>query len=905
MSEIAYLDNAPHAIKPGETILEFSNRVGGTPIPTLCDDERLEPFGACRVCSVDVALKADGPKKIVASCHTPVRGGMHIETANGRVRKLRKNIIELVLTDHPLDCLTCEVNGNCELQDVAAQVGIRDVRYRAGKDHLHYAKDLSHPYLRSDLSKCINCSRCVRACDEIQGSFVLGMAGRGFDSKIIKGDDQSFADSPCVSCGACVQTCPTAAISDVYQSKAVLRDKTVRTVCSYCGVGCNLEVAVTDNEVLSIKAVEDAEVNQGHTCLKGRYAFKFVRHPDRLTTPLKKVGDKHVAISWDEALTLMSEKFQEIKTNSGPDAIAAISSSRCTNEENYLLQKFMRVVIGSNNIDCCARVCHSPTAYGMQQSFGTGAATNSIEDLKHTELIMLIGANPTDAHPVTGAKIKQKVMKGTPLIVVDPVRTELARYAQWHLQLRPGTNVALFNMMIYFILEAGLEDKEFIDSRCEGFKDLREAALALDMNRLEAITGVSRELVKEAALAYARADKAMSFHGLGVTEHSQGSKTVMLIANLAMLTGNIGRKGVGVNPLRGQNNVQGAADMGCQPHQGAGYMDVENPEFQAYYDASYDVVTPRQAGLKIPQMFDAAIAGDLKALWIMGEDVAQTDPNRQHVIKALTNLDFLVVQEIFMSETAELADLVLPGTSFLEKSGTFTNGERRIQRVQAALKPIYGCRTDGQIVVDVMQAMGYAQNDYDAADMLSEISKVVPFFAGVTWENLGEEGLQWPVNKDGIDSKILHSDTFKRGLGKLHYFDFEETEELLKWRDKYPLILTTGRDLEHYNCGTMTRRTPNSELHDRDILWLNPADASARDINSGDIVRLYSARGEIQLEVTVSDGVKPGICRTTFHFPELMVNQVTSGVMDNETMCPEYKVVAVEVEAMAEELVAK
>lgn len=905
MSEIAYLDNDPYAIVPGETILEFSKRLGGSPIPTLCDDDHLEPFGACRVCCVDVALQADGPKKVVASCHTPVQAGMYIESNNSRIKKLRKNIIELVLTDHPLDCLTCEVNGNCELQDVAAQVGIRDVRYAAGKTHLDYAKDLSHPYLRSDLSKCINCSRCVRACDEIQGSFVLGMAGRGFDSKIIKGSDQNFADSPCVSCGACVQTCPTAAISDVYQSKAVAQDKTVRTVCSYCGVGCNLEVSVSDEQVQSIRAVPDAEVNQGHTCLKGRYAFKFVRHPDRLSTPLKKVGDTHVPISWDEALELMATKFSSIRDTSGPDAIAAISSSRCTNEENYLLQKFMRVVIGSNNIDCCARVCHSPTAYGMQKSFGTGAATNSIEDLQHTEFIMLIGANPTDAHPVTGSKIKQKIMKGTPLIVIDPVRTELARYAQWHLQLRPGTNVALLNMMIHYILKEQLEDSEFIDSRCEGFEELREATLKLDMNRLEAITGVDKQLVKEAALAYASANKAMSFHGLGVTEHSQGSKTVMLIANLAMLTGNIGRAGVGVNPLRGQNNVQGAADMGCQPHQGAGYMEIDNPEAQAYYDASYNVVSPRAAGLKIPEMFDAAIAGDLKALWIMGEDVAQTDPNRQHVIKAMTNLDFLVVQEIFMSETAELADLVLPGTSFLEKSGTFTNGERRIQRVLEALSPLDGCRTDGQIVVDVMNQMGYAQNDYDPEDLLNEISKVVPFFAGVTWENLGDQGLQWPVAEGGIESKILHIDSFKRGLGKLHYFDFEETEELLKWRDKYPLILTTGRDLEHYNCGTMTRRTPNSDLHDRDILWLNPDDATARQIETGQLVKLFSARGEIILEVEITDGVKPGICRTTFHFPELMVNQVTSNIMDNETMCPEYKVVAVDVAALTEDVVAE
>jgi len=896
MTNIAYLDSQAYEIKDGETILQFAQRFNKELIPTLCDDERLEPFGACRVCSVDVALSESGPKKVVASCHTPVQTGMYIETTNNRIQKLRRNIVELVLTDHPLDCLTCEVNGNCELQNVAASVGIREVRYKEGKNHLDMSKDESHPYVRSDLSKCINCSRCLRACDEIQGSFVLAMAGRGFDSRIIKGSDQSFADSDCVSCGACVQTCPTAALSDIYQSKAVSQDNKVRTICSYCGVGCNLEVAVRNDRVQSIRAVPDAEVNQGHTCLKGRYAFKFHRHPDRLTSPLLRQGDKHVEISWQQALEIMAERLQGIKDQNGPDAIASISSSRCTNEENYLMQKFMRVVIGSNNIDCCARVCHSPTAFGMQQSFGTGAATNSIEDLAHTDFIMLIGANPTAAHPVTGVKIKQKVMKGTPLIVIDPVRTELAEYANWHLQLRPGTNVALLNMMTYYILNAALEDSTFISSRCEGFDELKAEIMQLDMDRLEAITGVDQKLVKEAAEAYANAPNAMSFHGLGVTEHSQGSRTVMLIANLAMMTGNIGRIGVGVNPLRGQNNVQGAADMGCQPHQGAGYLDVTLEQSQQHYQSHYQVHSPKNAGLKIPEMFDSAISGDLKALWIMGEDVAQTDPNRSHVIKALTNLDFLVVQEIFFSETAKLADLVLPGTSFLEKSGTFTNGERRIQRVQAAVTPLLGCRTDGQIVVDVMNQMGYQQPAYTPEGMLEEISQVVPFFSGVTWENLGDQGLQWPVKAGGIDTQILHKETFTRGLGKFHYFDFEESQELLRWQDKYPLILTTGRDLEHYNCGTMTRRTPNSELHDKDILWINAVDAKSRGISNAQQVRLFSARGEIELLAEISDHVKPGILRTTFHFPELMVNQVTSEVMDSETMCPEYKVVAVDLE---------
>ncbi len=898
LNNIAFIDGMPHKIEAGETILQFANR-NKIHVPTLCDDSRLDSFGACRVCSVDVALKADGPSKTMASCHTPISEGMHIQTQSKSIQKLRKNIVELVLTDHPLDCLTCESNGNCELQDVAAEVGIREVRYKNAADHSHYTKDLSHPYMRSDLSKCINCYRCVRACDEIQGELVLGIEGRGFDSKIIKGFDQSFDDSACVSCGACAQTCPTAAISDVFQSKSVEAQEKVRTVCSYCGVGCNLEVAVKGNEILSIRAPNDAEVNAGHTCLKGRYAWRFYNHPDRLTSPLIKKDGQFVKASWDEAYSYIVEKLSSIKSNYGADAIAGISSSRCPNEENYLMQKMMRAAIGTNNIDCCARVCHSPTAYGMQQSFGTGAATNSIEDIKLTEFIMIIGANPTAAHPVTGAKLKQKLMQNTPSIVIDPVKTEVAKYATYHLQLRPGTNVALLNMMAYFIIESNTVDQHFINTRTESWQEYKQAILNIDLDHLEDLCGVDRNLVKEAAIAYASASRAMSFHGLGVTEHSQGSRTVMCIADLAMMTGNIGRRGVGVNPLRGQNNVQGAADMGCQPHQGAGYMSMDDPKWQAYYTEKYGVPSPTEAGLKIPQMFNAAKAGTLKAMWIMGEDVAQTDPNTKHVVESLENLDFLVVQEIFMSETAKLADVVLPGASFLEKSGTFTNGERRVQAVRATVEPLKGTKSDGQIIVDVMNRLGYQQADYDPDTMLQEISQVVPFFAGITWQRLGENGLQWPVEEDGTDTKILHINEFKRGLGKFHYFDFEESQELQNHASSFPYILTTSRILEHYNCGTMTRRTGNKDIVDEDILLINPQDASKKSINDQSIVRLFSTRGEVNLKAQVSEKVKAGVLFTTFHFPELMVNNITSDEHDRETLCPEYKVVAVDVEAMA------
>ncbi len=892
-----YIDGEPQQFQEGETVLKFVDRhLGRGHVPTLCDAPQLEPYGACRVCSVEIAMAEDGPRRVVASCHTPMMDGLHIFTESQKVRRLRKNIVELVLTDHPLDCLTCEVNGNCELQTVAAKVGIRQVRYPEGKNHLDRQKDLSGAYLTSDLSKCINCSRCVRACDEIQGQFVLSMHGRGFDARIIKGLDQSFAESDCVSCGACSQACPTSAISDIFASKAIEATESTRTVCTYCGVGCNLQVKTKGNEILSIQAPVDAEVNHAHTCLKGRYAFKFYNHPDRLRTPLIRYNGHFQEATWDEAYDYIAKRLTEIRDENGPDSIAGISSARCTNEENYLMQKFIRAVVGTHNIDCCARVCHSPTAFGMQKSFGTGAATNSIEDLQYTKCMLVIGANPTEGHPVTGAKIKQRAMKGIPLIVIDPREIELVPYATHHLQLRPGTNIAMLNMFAYYLMDEGLVDEEFARTRCEEWDEFQEKLRGLDLAELESITGVDREKVRAAAIEYGKAEAAMSFHGLGVTEHSQGAKTVMYIANLAMMTGNIGRPGVGVNPLRGQNNVQGAADMGCQPHQGAGYLAVDNPVNIQKYEEFYGRPTSTAAGLKIPQMFDAAIEGKLKALWLMGEDVVQTDPNSEHVAAAMNALDFLVVQEIFMTVTAQFADVILPASSFLEKSGTFTNGERRVQRVQAAIEPLEGTKPDGQIIVDIMNRMGYEQPNYTPDGVLEEMSKVIWFFEGATWENLGDQGKQWPIRAGGQDTKILHTEKFRRGLGKFHFFEFEESAELVANQAEFPFILTTGRILEQYNCGTMTRRTNNSKIVGEDLLAIHPKDAKKLEIETGDRVRVFSARGEVFLNARVSREVKPGILYTTFHFPELMINKLTSNVHDAETLCPEYKITAVDVE---------
>ena len=905
--KIAYIDGKPYEIGSNHTsILKFVNSyLGEKKVPTLCDDPNLVPYGACRVCSVEVALEKDGPTKVVASCHTPVDENQHIFTDNEDLKNLRKNIVELVLTDHPMNCNACEVDQNCELQDVANDLGIIKHRYNNPKQHKRVPKDTSHDYMRMNLDNCINCGRCIRACDEIQGSFVLTMSGRGFESRITTDNDMLFGDSSCVSCGACAHTCPTDAISDVFQSKSANVDNKVRTTCSYCGVGCNLEASIKDNKVVAINTPKETEVNAGHTCIKGRYAFGFYDHPDRLKSPLIKRNGKFEEVSWDEAYDFIKKKLNKITKENGADAVAGISSARCTNEENYVFQKMIRAVIGTNNIDCCARICHSPTAWGMQQTFGTGAATNSTEDIYHADLFIIIGANPSNAHPVTGAKIKQQAMKGKKLIVIDPITTELAKLADYHIKLRPGTNVAVLNMMLYFIVKSKMYDKKFVETRTEGFDTFVREIEKQNIDELANIAGVDKQQVKEAAIAYATARNAMEFHGLGVTEHTQGSKTVMLIADLAMITGNIGRPGVGVNPLRGQNNVQGAADMGCQPHQGAGYLSVDDKKIQNFYTEKYGVVHPTKAGLKIPQIFDGAKNKEVKALWIIGEDVVQTDPNSTHVVEALNSLDLLVVQEIFMSETAKLATVVLPGTTFLEKDGTFTNTERRIQRVNQAAKPLPGTKPDGIIVTEMMRKLDYNQPIYDADQVLAEIADVVPFFKGVTRERLGKFGLQWPVQEDGTDTKILHKDTFKLGKGRLKNFNWQESPEIENNKKDYPLILTTSRVLQHYNAATMTRRTNNVNIVKEDILLVHPKDAEKRGLNTGDIGRLYSSRGEVALKVEVTDKVKEGIVFTTFHFPEHMVNMVTGHGKDEETMCAEYKVSAVEVQKISNKFKTK
>lgn len=900
----AYINNEAFEFQSGETILDFVRRIENNKnaIPTMCQDDRLENFGSCRVCSVEVAREKDGSARTMASCHTPVGEGFYIYHNTEKMQRLRKNIVELVLTDYPSDKVFPPENKKATpFQETIAQIGIPNVRYPEGSNHLDIEPDRAHPYIKSDLSQCINCFRCVRACEEIQGEMILNMTGRGFASNIIKGFDESFDESACVSCGACVQTCPTEALTDKYETKTLIADKTVRTTCTYCGVGCQLDVSVIDGKIKGIQAPETAEVNEGHTCLKGRFAFEFYDHPDRLREPMIKKNGKFEVVTWDEAYDFITTRLIDIKNKYGADSIGGISSSRATNEENYLMQKMIRVAVGTNNIDGCARVCHAPTAWGMQQSFGTGAATNSVEDLKQADAIFLFGANPVKGHPVTGAKIKQAFMKGVTSIVVDPVKTKLADLATYFLQIRPGTNVAILNMLAHYIVMDDLVNKHFIKSYTEKYEDFRSHVEHLNMDELAILTGVSKELVREAAHAYATADRAMEFHGLGVTEHFQGSKTVMLLSNLAMMTGNIGKNGAGLNPLRGQNNVQGAADMGVQPHQGAGYLDVSKQDIQQYYADKYGIEKmPTTNGLKIPEMLDAAIDGKIKALYIMGEDTIMTDPNTNHSIKAFEQVELIVVQELFMTATTDMADVILPASSYFEKNGTFTNGERRVQRVNKVVEPIGNTKPDGQIIIDMMARLGYNQPTgltYDAAKVIEEIADVIPFMKGLSWERLGENGLQWPIKEDGTDTKMLHvGGAFKKGIGTFHHFDFEESPEILEHGKKFPFILTTGRELEHYNSGTMTRRTDNQKILAKDILEVHPKDAIKKGIEDNEIVRIFSDRGSVNIPIKYSRNVKRGILRTTFHQPEVFINIITGSVGDKETMTPEYKVVAVDFE---------
>jgi formate dehydrogenase major subunit len=893
------IDGRKVTVPEGTSIMRAGQEIG-TEIPRLCATDMVDAFGSCRLCIVEI----EGRNGTPSSCTTPVADGMIVHTQTERLKKLRRGVMELYISDHPLDCLTCAANGNCELQTQAGKVGLRDVRF--GKEietHLDLKKDESNPYFTYDPSKCIVCSRCVRACAEVQGTFALTISGRGFDSRVSPGMSEPFLQSECVSCGACVQACPTATLSEKTLIDIGQPERSVVTTCAYCGVGCTFKAEMRGEELVRMVPYKAGEANRGHSCVKGRFAWGYAHHQDRITKPMirSRIDEPWREVSWEEALAHTASEFHRLQAQYGKRSIGGITSSRCTNEETFLVQKLIRAGFGNNNVDTCARVCHSPTGYGLKVAFGTSAGTQDFDSVEDSDVVIVIGANPTDGHPVFGSRLKKRLRQGAKLIVIDPRRIDLVKSARiraaHHLALKPGTNVAILTSLAHVIVTEGLADQAFIRERCDLDAYAAWAEFVADPRHspeeVEKISGVPAAEIRGAARLYATGGNGAIYYGLGVTEHSQGTTSVMAIANLAMATGNIGRRGVGVNPLRGQNNVQGSCDMGSFPHEFSGYRHVSDDAVRGLFETLWGVTLDAEPGLRIPNMFDAALEGTFKGLYIQGEDLLQSDPNTAHVAAALAAMECIVVQDLFLNETANYAHVFLPGATFLEKDGTFTNAERRIQRVRRVMSPIAG-KADWEITRDLARAMGFDWSYTHPSQIMDEIGRSTPSFAGVTYERLEHETLQWPVTPEAPDgTPIMHVDGFVRGSGNFMITDYVPTTE--KTGPRFPLLLTTGRILSQYNVGAQTRRTANLAWHAEDVLEMHPSDAENRGIRDGDWVRIQSRAGETTLRVTLTDRVAPGVVYTTFHHPTTQANVVTTENSDWATNCPEYKVTAVQV----------
>jgi formate dehydrogenase major subunit len=899
------VDGKPVTVARGTSVMRAA-ALAGIAVPKLCATDSLEAFGSCRVCLVEI----EGRKGYPASCTTVAEEGMEVHTRSQRLDELRRSVVELYVSDHPLDCVSCSANGDCELQDVAASLGVEESRYGVGEGGWREAdKDSSNPYFSFDPAQCIVCYRCVRACDDIQGTFALTVHGRGHASVVTAGQRENFMDSDCVSCGACVNHCPTEALMEKTVIEDGLPERSVTTTCAYCGVGCSFHAELKGDRVLRMAPDKAGRANEGHACVKGRFAFGYATHRDRITKPMirDRIDEPWREVSWDEAFEHTASRLRAIQDRHGPDSIGGITSSRCTNEETYLVQKMVRAAFGNNNVDTCARVCHSPTGYGLKTTLGESAGTQAFHSVAHADVIMVMGANPSDAHPVFASRLKRRLREGARLIVVDPRRIELVNSphvrADHHLALRPGSNVAFINAMAHVVVTEGLEDREFIAARCEEapYRKWRDF-IASEQNSPEAterVTGIPAPELRAAARLFATAPNAAIYYGLGVSEHSQGSTTVMGIANLAMVTGNLGREGVGVNPLRGQNNVQGSCDMGSFPHELPGYRHISDPGVRGLFESEWGVALKPEPGLRIPNMFDASVAGHFKGLYVQGEDVAQSDPNTQHVEAALRGLECLVVQDLFLNETARFAHVFLPGSSFLEKDGTFTNAERRISPVRKAIEPLAGL-ADWEVTMGLSRALGYPMEYRHPSEIMDEIARLTPTFAGVSYSKLERLGsIQWPCNDTAPDgTPTMHVGEFVRGKGYFAITGFVPTDEVAT--RKYPLLLTTGRILSQYNVGAQTRRTPNSEFYSEDVLEIHPFDAEERGIAQGDWCGVVSRAGNTVLRADLTVRVQPGVVYTTFHFPSSGANVITTDNSDWATNCPEYKVTAVQVTKVAE-----
>jgi formate dehydrogenase major subunit len=894
------IDGAKVTVPAGTSIMRAAMEMG-TKIPKLCATDTLDAFGSCRLCLVEI----EGRPGMPASCTTPVAEGISVRTQTPRLAQVRRGVMELYISDHPLDCLTCAANGDCELQDMAGAVGLREVRYGYdGANHFAATKDVSNPYFTFDPAKCIVCSRCVRACEEVQGTFALTIDGRGFASKVAAGMDEGFLGSECVSCGACVQACPTATLSEKSLIETGQPEHSVVTTCAYCGVGCSFKAEMRGEQVVRMVPYKDGKANRGHSCVKGRFAWGYAMHKERILKPMlrERVSDPWREVTWEEAIGRVASEFKRIQAQYGREAIGGITSSRCTNEETYLVQKLIRAGFGNNNVDTCARVCHSPTGYGLSQTYGTSAGTQDFDSVMDADVVMVIGANPTDGHPVFGSRLKRRLRQGAKLIVIDPRRTDIVRSphiaAAHHLALLPGTNVAVLTALAHVIVTEGLVDEAFVRERCDmaAFNDWA-AFVAEERNSPEAVatlSGVPAETIRAAARLYATGGNAAIYYGLGVTEHSQGSTTVMAIANLAMATGNIGRPGVGVNPLRGQNNVQGSCDMGSFPHELPGYRHVGDDATRTLFEGAWGRPLDSEPGMRIPNMLDAAVGGTFKGLYVQGEDILQSDPDTHHVAAGLAAMECVVVQDLFLNETANYAHVFLPGSTFLERDGTFTNAERRIQRIRQVMRPRAGM-ADWEVTIAIARAMGLEMTYSHPSEIMDEIARLTPTFRGVSYARIEELGsVQWPCNDAAPEgTPVMHVEKFVRGSGRFLITEYQPTDE--RSTRRFPLLLTTGRILSQYNVGAQTRRTENVVWHAEDRLEIHPSDAEARGVRDGDWVRLASRAGETTLRALITDRVAPGVVYTTFHHPDTQANVVTTDFSDWATNCPEYKVTAVQV----------
>mgnify|MGYP006282260191 FL=1 len=886
MTEITLnVDGQDVTVPEGATVLDAA-RAAGIYVPTLCHDDDLEPFGACRMCIVEI----EDMRGLPTACTTRAADGMVVRTDTETVNQIRRTICQMLIADHPDDCLTCASNQQCELQKIAHHLGIREQFLQPTEREAE--KDESNPFFVRDLSRCILCGRCIRACQEIRGVGAIGFARRGYDSHVGTFRDVPLDATVCESCGECVDRCPTGALT--VKSEVMPPTSEVETTCPYCGCGCGLILGIRGGEIVHIRGDQENEINRGSLCVKGRFGLDFVASKDRLTVPLIRENGELCEATWDEALDLVARRLGETRDEHGADAVAGLSSAKCSNEENYLFQKFMRAAVGTNNVDHCARLCHASTVAGLARAFGSGAMTNSINELEDADCIFVTGSNTTEAHPIIALRINAAVTRnGADLVVADPRRIDLVRFADLHVQQRCGTDVALFNAMMNVIISEGLCDEEYIESRTENFEKVRECVADWSPENAEAVTGVPADDIRKAARMYAAADRASIVYSMGITQHTTGTDNVLALANLAMMCGNVGRHSTGVNPLRGQNNVQGACDLGALPNVYPGYQKVDDPEAHAKFEDGWGASLPSEPGLTVVEIMNAAHDGDIRALYVMGENPMMSDPDVGHVEEALRNLDFLCVQDIFMSETAQLADVVLPAASFAEKDGTFTNTERRIVRIRKAVPAPGQARPDWQILCDLARRMGYDMSYDHPSEIMEELASLTPIYGGMRYERLGKDGLQWPcVDVDDPGTLYLHKGEFRRGLGKFHATPFREADELPD--EAYPYLLTTGRFLYHFHTGTLSRQTEGLEtLSPPAPFEISPEDAEREGIEEGDIVEVSSRRGTVHARAVVTERSPEGTVFMPFHFREAPANVLTNPALDPVAKIPELKVCAV------------